>query len=51
MRSVFSIPCYRLTWVATKGGVEVVTTSEPDVSGLFEFGLWLVSPLAPEELL
>jgi putative cardiolipin synthase len=40
-----------LEWVATEDGVEVVFTSEPDVSGLFEFGLWLLSPLAPEELL
>ncbi|MFT5588478.1 MAG: putative cardiolipin synthase [Bradyrhizobium sp.] len=40
-----------LEWVATEEGVEVIYTSEPDVSRLFEFGLWLLSPLAPEELL
>ncbi|MDY7573170.1 phospholipase D family protein [Actimicrobium sp. CCI2.3] len=40
-----------LEWVATEEGVEVIYTSEPDVSGLFKFGLWLLSPLAPEELL
>lgn len=40
-----------LEWVATDDGVEVIHTSEPDVNGLFEFGLWLISPLAPEELL
>ncbi|EGF30822.1 Putative cardiolipin synthase YmdC [Oxalobacteraceae bacterium IMCC9480] len=40
-----------LEWVATDDGVEVVYSSEPDVSGLLEFGLWMLSPLAPEELL
>ncbi|MFT5535392.1 MAG: putative cardiolipin synthase [Candidatus Paceibacteria bacterium] len=40
-----------LEWVAKEDGVEVIHTSEPDVSRLFEFGLWLLSPFAPEELL
>ncbi|MEC5215276.1 putative cardiolipin synthase [Actimicrobium sp. GrIS 1.19] len=40
-----------LEWVAIDDGVEVIYTSEPDVGVLFNFGLWLLAPLAPEELL
>lgn len=41
-----------LEWVAHDDtGAEVVFTSEPDVGTLLKFGLWLIAPLAPEELL
>ncbi|GAA4033504.1 phospholipase D family protein [Actimicrobium antarcticum] len=40
-----------LEWVAVDDGVEVIYTSEPDVGALFAFGLWLIAPLAPEDLL
>ena len=40
-----------LEWVAVDDGVEVIFSTEPDVSVLLQFGLWLISPLAPESLL
>ena len=40
-----------IEWVGVENGVEVVHTTEPDASPLLQFGLWLISPLAPEELL
>lgn len=40
-----------LEWVAVDDGVEVVHANEPDTNLLLQFGLWLISPLAPEELL
>ena len=40
-----------LEWVAVDDGVEVVYTTEPDVGILLQLGLWLISPLAPEDLL
>ncbi|MDP9107467.1 MAG: phospholipase D family protein, partial [Pseudomonadota bacterium] len=40
-----------LEWVAHDDGVEIIYSSEPEVNALFSFGLWLIAPLAPEELL
>ena len=40
-----------LEWVARDDGTETILTSEPDVNVLLQLGLWLISPLAPEELL
>jgi putative cardiolipin synthase len=40
-----------LEWVSTDDGVEHVFTSEPDVGFFLNFGLWLIAPFAPEELL
>ena len=40
-----------LEWVSIDDGVEYIFTTEPDVGFLLHFGLWLIAPFAPEELL
>ena len=42
---------HHIEWVATTAGVESIVDDEPDASLLLKFGLWLLAPIALEELL
>lgn len=42
---------HSIEWVGTDNGVETIFHDEPDASLWLRFGLWLLAPVAPEQLL